>query len=36
MKNRLVISPEGSGQLKIFEENYSKTVKSTKSKSPKK
>lgn len=36
MKNRLVISPEGSGQLKIFEENYSKTIKSSKSKTPKK
>jgi hypothetical protein len=30
MKDRLEISPEGSGQLKIFEENYTRTVKSTK------
>jgi hypothetical protein len=36
MKNRLVVSPEGSGQLKIFDENHTKTVKSTKSTTPKK
>jgi hypothetical protein len=36
MKNRLVVSPDGSGQLKIFDENHTKTVKSTKPTTPKK
>jgi hypothetical protein len=31
MKDRLIVTPEGSGQLKIFEESYTKTVKSSKS-----
>jgi hypothetical protein len=31
MKHRLVVTSEGSGQLKIFEESYTKTVKSSKS-----
>lgn len=31
MKDRLVVSSEGSGQLKIFEEKYNKTLKSSKS-----
>ena len=30
MKDRLLVTPEGSGQLKIFEERYTKTVKSSK------
>jgi hypothetical protein len=35
MKDRLEISPDGPGQLKIFEENYTRTVKSTKFTPPK-
>jgi hypothetical protein len=30
MKDRLLVTAEGSGQLKIFEESYTKTVKSSK------
>jgi hypothetical protein len=33
MKDRLLVTSEGSGQLKIFEEHYTKTVKSSKKKS---
>ena len=36
MKHRLVVTSEGSGQLKIFEESYTKTVKSSKSTTSKK
>jgi hypothetical protein len=31
MKDRLITSSDGSGQLKIFEDNYTKSVKTSKS-----
>jgi hypothetical protein len=34
MKDRLVVTSEGSGQLKIFEERYTKAVKSSRFTTP--